>query len=85
MGNNNNNVCPDSCCTGDEILCIGIPCPIDIVLLGIELQVELPCVRVSSPGDLTEDQVQQLLGVLQGILGALGNLGTVEDVVNGED
>ncbi|MGO4886195.1 hypothetical protein ACJ2A9_00425 [Anaerobacillus sp. MEB173] len=76
MGNDNNNVCPESCCMGDEILCIGIPCPIDIVLLGIELQLELPCVRLSSQGDLTEAQVQRLLGVLQRILGALGNLGT---------
>jgi hypothetical protein len=85
MGNNNNNTCPDSCCTGDEILCIGIPCPIDIVLLGIELQVELPCVRLTSPGTLTGDQVQQLLGVLQGILGALGNIGAAETLVNGEE
>ncbi|WP_026674850.1 hypothetical protein [Alkalihalobacterium bogoriense] len=77
MGNNM-NTCPDSCCTGDEILCIGIPCPIDIVLLGIELQVELPCVRISSPEDLTEDQVQQLVGVLQGILSAIANLGAGE-------
>ncbi|WP_216830690.1 hypothetical protein [Alkalihalobacterium elongatum] len=77
MGNNNNNGCPDSCCTGNEILCVGIPCPIDIVLLGIELQVELPCVRITSPaGQLTQDQIQQLLGVLTGILEALGNIGT---------
>ncbi|WP_280772165.1 hypothetical protein [Salipaludibacillus daqingensis] len=72
MGNNNNNSCPDSCCTGDEILCIGIPCPIDIVALGIELQLELPCVRLTSPQTLTDDEVQQLLGLLTGILGALG-------------
>ncbi|WP_368504831.1 hypothetical protein AB3N04_04010 [Alkalihalophilus sp. As8PL] len=85
MGNNNNNVCPDSCCTGDEILCIGIPCPIDIVLLGIELQVELPCVRLTSPGPLTEDQIQQLLDVLQGVLGSLGNLGGAGGVVEGEE
>jgi hypothetical protein len=77
MGNNNNNTCPESCCTGDEILCIGIPCPIDIVLLGLELQIELPCVRITSPGDLTQEQVQQILDVLTGILGGLGNLGPV--------
>ncbi|WP_019415147.1 hypothetical protein [Paenisporosarcina sp. TG20] len=75
MGSNNNNVCPDSCCTGEEILCIGIPCPIDIVLLGVELQVELPCVRVTSPEDLTDVQVRELLGVLTGVLQGLGNLG----------
>lgn len=73
MGNNN-NVC-ESCCTGDEILCISIPCPIDVVLLGIELQIELPCVRITSTETLTGSQVQQLVGVLTGILGALGNLG----------
>lgn len=75
MGNNNNNVCPDSCCTGEEILCIGIPCPIDIVLRGMELQVELPCVRVTSPEDLTDTQVQELLDLLTGVLEVLGNLG----------
>ncbi|WP_078577939.1 hypothetical protein [Salipaludibacillus agaradhaerens] len=84
MGNNNNNVCPDSCCTGDEILCLGIPCPIDIVLLGIELQVEIPCIRISSPTELTEDQVQQLLGVLQGILASLVNLGNIESATTEE-
>lgn len=25
--------CPAGCCTGNEILCVSIPCPIDIVLL----------------------------------------------------
>ena len=74
MGNNN-HVCPDSCCTGDEILCIGIPCPIDIVVLGIDLQLELPCVRLTSTGVLTDTEVQQLIGVLTGILEGLGNLG----------
>ncbi len=24
--------CPESCCTGNEILCVSIPCPITIVL-----------------------------------------------------
>lgn len=75
MGNNNNNDCPESCCTGDEILCIGIPCPIDVVVLGIELQIELPCVRITSPTDLTDEQIQQLLGVLTTILSSLGDLG----------
>jgi len=71
-----NQVCPDSCCTGDEILCIGIPCPIDIVLLGIDLQIELPCVRITSnQGPLTEEQVQQLVGVITRILDAVGNIG----------
>ena len=74
MGNKN-HVCPDSCCTGDEILCIGIPCPIDIVVLGIDLQLEIPCVRLTSTGDLTDMNVQQLTGVLTGILEGNGNFG----------
>ena len=72
-----NNECPPSCCVGDEILCVGIPCPIDIVLLGISLQIELPCLRITSDQDLTDVQVQQLVGVLEGILANLGGtLGT---------
>jgi hypothetical protein len=80
-GNNNNgnngNECPEGCCTGNEILCVSIPCPIDIVLLGLQLRLELPCIRLTSQGDtpLGEADVQQLIRVLTGILGNLGNLG----------
>lgn len=74
-----NNECPPSCCTGDEILCVGIPCPIDIVLLGLELTVELPCIRVSSNGELTDDQIQRLIGVLEGVLGNLNGLFGTEE------
>ncbi|TMW69926.1 hypothetical protein FGB90_19065 [Alteribacter natronophilus] len=69
--------CPDGCCNGDEILCVAIPCPVDIVLLGIHLRLELPCIRLSGLGDtpLSEADVQRLLQVLSGIIGSIGNLG----------
>lgn len=64
--------CPEGCCTGDEILCVSIPCPIDIVLLGIDLRLELPCVRLSSGSPLTSAQLGQILQVLQSLLGGIG-------------
>lgn len=67
------NQCPEGCCTGNEILCVSIPCPISIVLLGLQLQLELPCIRLTSQDNLTPTQVQQLLGFLSGLLGNLGN------------
>lgn len=69
--------CPEGCCTGNEILCVSIPCPIDIVLLGLQLRLELPCIRLTSPGDtpLTQGEVQQIIQVLTGVIGNLGNLG----------
>lgn len=71
-GGNGNNQCPEGCCTGTEILCVSIPCPVQIVLLGIDLTLELPCLRLNSGSDLTGEQITQLLGVLQGLLGGLG-------------
>ncbi|RHW41551.1 hypothetical protein D1B31_07460 [Neobacillus notoginsengisoli] len=68
------NECPEGCCTGDEILCISIPCPISIVLLGLDLQLELPCIRLSSVNGLTAGQTQQVLAVLANLLGALGSI-----------
>lgn len=66
--------CPEGCCTGDEILCVSIPCPISIVLLGIDLQLELPCLRLSTQSsNLTTDQTQQLLSVFTNLLGNLGS------------
>lgn len=64
--------CPEGCCTGDEILCVSIPCPIDIVLLGLELRLELPCIRLSSGSPLSGAQIDQLLQVLQALLSGLG-------------
>jgi hypothetical protein len=70
--------CPEGCCQGDEILCISIPCPITIVLLGLELQLELPCIRLTSPDNLTLTQTQQILASLTNILGNLGTNTTSE-------
>ena len=64
--------CPPGCCTGDEILCISIPCPISIVLLGLNLRLELPCIRLTSNTPLTSEQTNQLIQTLTGILGSLG-------------
>ncbi|HEY4554083.1 MAG TPA: hypothetical protein VIG80_12905 [Bacillaceae bacterium] len=70
----NQNQCPEGCCDGSEILCVSIPCPVTIVLLGLELQLELPCIRLTSGDNLTTDQVQQLLNFLSNLLGNLGSL-----------
>ena len=68
------NGCPEGCCTGNELLCISIPCPITIVLLGLTLQLELPCVKLTSQDILTGAQISQLTQVLSGILGSLGSI-----------
>lgn len=65
--------CPEGCCDGSEILCVSIPCPVSVVLLGLQLQLELPCIRLTSPSDLTAEQLQQLLDLLSGIIGGLGS------------
>ena len=44
------------CCKGNEILCIEIPGPITIVLLGIKLTLTIPCIRIGSPNPLTKDE-----------------------------
>lgn len=64
--------CPEGCCEGGEILCVSIPCPISIVLLGIPLQLELPCLRLTSTQTLNAGQVNQLLQALAGLIGGLG-------------
>lgn len=65
--------CPEGCCDGSEILCVSIPCPVTVVLLGLQLQLELPCIRLTSPDELTAEQIQQLLALLSGIIGGLGS------------
>jgi hypothetical protein len=66
--------CPPPCCQPGDILCISIPCPVQIVLLGIRLNLTLPCLRLFSGtgAPMTAAQVNQLLGVLGGLLGNLG-------------
>lgn len=65
--------CPEPCCQPNDILCISIPCPIQIVLLGLQLNLELPCLRLSSGTPLTAEQVNQILEFLGSFLGNLGN------------
>ena len=66
--------CPSGCCTGTEILCISIPCPINIVLLGLNLTLELPCVRLTSTTALSQAQINQIIQLLTTILGSLGSI-----------
>ncbi|ADK15780.1 MULTISPECIES: hypothetical protein [Clostridium] len=66
------STCPSGCCTGNEILCISIPCPINIVLLGLNLTLELPCVRLTSSTPLTAPQINQLVQPVAGIISSLG-------------
>lgn len=65
--------CPPPCCQPTDILCVSIPCPIQIVLLGIQLNLSLPCLRLSSGTPLTAEQVNQILGFLGNLLGNLGS------------
>lgn len=66
--------CPAGCCNGTEILCIAIPCPVTIVLLGIELTLQLPCLRLTSTTTLTGAQAAQLLALLAQLIAAIGGL-----------
>lgn len=68
--------CPSGCCTGTEILCISIPCPINIVLLGLNLTLELPCVRLTSTTPLTATQTNSIMQSLTRILGSIGSITT---------
>jgi hypothetical protein len=66
--------CPEGCCQGTEILCISIPCPITIVLLGLTLTLELPCVRLTSPNPLTSSEITDILQILTNLIGVLGTV-----------
>ncbi|MBM7572706.1 hypothetical protein [Aquibacillus albus] len=62
----------EGCCQGDELLCVSIPSPITIVFLGLEIQIELPCIRINSEENLTSEETQQILGLLTNLLGNIG-------------
>jgi hypothetical protein len=64
--------CGRTCCDGTEILCLSIPCPATLVLLGLELNLELQCLRLTSVGGLTADNVAGAFRALGNLLGALG-------------
>ncbi|MGU3369275.1 hypothetical protein [Bacillus mycoides] len=55
-------------CDGNEALCVSIPVPITVVLLGTKLQVELPCIRITSEEDITP-ALKKLIKSLGGLLG----------------
>ena len=77
MSSQTQQTCPSGCCTGNEILCVSIPCPINIVLLGLALTLELPCIRLTSTTPLTATQTNEIVQVISRIIGSLGNLGSV--------
>ncbi|MFF2343709.1 hypothetical protein [Bacillus mycoides] len=59
-------------CDGKEALCVSIPVPITVVLLGTKLQVELPCIRITSDEDITP-VLKKLIKSLGGLLGGAGS------------
>ncbi|PFX85468.1 hypothetical protein [Bacillus toyonensis] len=59
-------------CDGKEALCVSIPVPITVVLLGTKLQVELPCIRITSEEDITP-VLKKLIKSLGGLLGGSGS------------
>ncbi|EJQ03176.1 hypothetical protein IE3_05547 [Bacillus cereus BAG3X2-1] len=59
-------------CDGNEALCVSIPVPITVVLLGTKLQVELPCIRITSEEDITP-VLKKLIKSLGGLLGGSGS------------
>jgi len=59
-------------CDGKEALCVSIPVPITVVLLGTKLQVELPCIRITTEEDITP-VLKKLIKSLGGLLGGSGS------------
>jgi hypothetical protein len=71
--------CPESCCSGTELVCVSIPCPINIVLLGglLNINLDLRCLKIESNGELTPDEMINILQTLSNLLGGLvGSLQT---------
>lgn len=64
--------CPPGCCTGDELLCVSIPCPITVVLLGLSVQAELPCIRLTAGAPISGAQISQLREAFSGTVKSLG-------------
>lgn len=69
---NQTTQCPTGCCGGNEILCVSIPCPITIVLLGITLTLNLPCLSLSSADGVGGTEVAPLVNALSSLLANLG-------------
>lgn len=72
MALNQNSRCNNDCCKGNELLCISIPEPITIVVLGNTLRLELPCLRLTSEDSLSGEEASTILAALTRILGAAG-------------
>jgi hypothetical protein len=62
----------ESCCENTDILCVSIPGGVHIVLLGIHIDLEDLCLRISNPGPGPLTAAQQA-NVAQ-VAGAVGNL-----------
>ena len=62
------------CCTGDEILCVSVPSPISVALLGRKLTLEAPRVKLTSEMSLTGRQTVHLLRVLIDFLKTIGTI-----------
>lgn len=62
----------ESCCEDTDILCVSIPGGVHIVLLGIHIDLEAVCLRISNPGTSTLTAAQQ--ANVEQIAGAVGNL-----------
>jgi len=78
----NQNQCPNSCCSGTELVCVSIPCPVNIVLLGglLDINLDLRCLTIESNGQLTPDQVTNIVQTLSNLLGSLlGSLQTTTE------
>jgi hypothetical protein len=43
-------------CTGNEILCINIPGPITLVILGMKFTFTIPCINLGAAQPLTPEQ-----------------------------
>ncbi|ERJ13124.1 hypothetical protein [Haloplasma contractile] len=71
-GNGNRNGNGDGngngCCQLDDLLCVSIPEPVQIVLLGIPLTLELPCLRLFSDEEITTEQVNDIIQFISGLL-----------------
>lgn len=62
----------ESCCEDTDILCVSIPGGVHIVLLGIHIDLEALCLRISNPGPGTLTAAQQ--ANVEQVAGAVGNL-----------
>jgi hypothetical protein len=66
----------ESCCEGNEILCVSIPGGVHVVLLGIHIDLGPVCLTVTNPGTTVltaaqEANVQQIAGAVGNLLGNL--------------